>query len=353
MQLDKSPGQTEVENVGASNQGAGHSFVVLPIPMVNPALGSGLVLAAVMFYQPEGSARPWMTGGGALWTDNGSRGAGLFQKAYLGGDKYRLVAAVGQADLDLNFYGVGDAAADRDVSIGINQTPTFAKVDLLRKIAPANYLGIRLRAVEVETRVPLSAPQFPDLEIPDLELDVNLAGPGLLYEFDTRNSETYPTRGFYVTATSQWNLGSWGSDLDYAKLDAAINHYGRVGKNSVLAMRASVCQAGSDAPFFDLCLFGSNNDLRGYETGQYRDYSMFAAQAEYRWEFSKRWGVVFFAGVGAVAPSFSDFESDDLLPSGGTGVRFKASTKFNVNVRVDYAVGKDSSGLYFSIGEAF
>ncbi|MEZ5462898.1 BamA/TamA family outer membrane protein [Dokdonella sp.] len=353
MQVDKGPGQAEVEGVGSSNAESGHSFVVLPIPLVNPALGSGLVLAGVAFYQPEGSARPWMTGAGALWTDNGSRGIGLFQKAYLGGDRYRLTAAVGRADLDLDFYGVGDAAADRDVSIGINQEPEFARFDLLRRIAAGNYLGLRLRAVDVKTRVPVSLPPFPDLQIPDRELNVDLVGPGLIYEFDTRDSETYPTRGFYVTATSQWNLAGWGSDLQYAKLNASINHYGRVRPNAILALRGSICQAGSDAPFFDLCLFGANNDLRGYETGQFRDYSMFAAQAEYRWQFAERWGAVFFAGVGAVAPSFSEFDSSGLLPSGGAGLRFKASTKFNVNVRMDYAVGKNSDALYFSIGEAF
>ena len=59
------------------------------------------------------------------------------------------------------------------------------------------------------------------------------------------------------------------------------NPYRRAGPG-VVALRASACQASDRTPLFDLCLFGANNDLRGYEVGRYRDRAMVAAQAEYR-----------------------------------------------------------------------
>ncbi|WP_265468552.1 hypothetical protein [Arenimonas daejeonensis] len=41
------------------------------------------------------------------------------------------------------------------------------------------------------------------------------------------------------------------------------------------------------------------------------------------------------------------------LPSGGAGLRFRASKTYNINISLDYAVGRDSEALYFYIGEAF
>jgi hypothetical protein len=80
---------------------------------------------------------------------------------------------------------------------------------------------------------------------------------------------------------------------------------------------------------------------------------MYAVQAEYRRPLFGRFGFVAFAGVGSIAKSFGSFNSDDLLPSVGAGVRYMASRKYRVNVSMDYAVGKSFHGFYFYIGEAF
>jgi len=121
----------------------------------------------------------------------------------------------------------------------------------------------------------------------------------------------------------------------------------------VLALRAYGRFTAGRVPFFDLCLFGAGSDLRGYTAGQYRDRMMLAAQAEYRLELPKRFGLVAFAGVGEVAPSLGEFNTKDLLPSAGGGLRYTIATKNHVNLRLDYAVGKDSTALYFGVGEAF
>ena len=81
---------------------------------------------------------------------------------------------------------------------------------------------------------------------------------------------------------------------------------------------------------------------------------MFATQAELRVQFAPRWGGVVFAGVGQVAPGFSDMNSDNLLPAGGFGIRWMAAPENKVNIRADLAWGKGGDALfYLSIGEAF
>jgi outer membrane translocation and assembly module TamA len=87
---------------------------------------------------------------------------------------------------------------------------------------------------------------------------------------------------------------------------------------------------------------------------------MFATQAEYRLSlpeslgFFGKFGFVAFAGVGEVAPSFSNLNSDELLPGGGAGIRFLVARQNRINFRIDYAWGKAGSrGLYIGVGEAF
>ncbi len=115
-----------------------------------------------------------------------------------------------------------------------------------------------------------------------------------------------------------------------------------------------VCgKAGDQIPFFQLCQFGMQGDLRGYETGRYRDRVMFATQAEYRLLLPWRLAVAAFGGVGEVAPRPSAIDTANLLPAGGVGLRFSLSSQYRVNYRVDYAWGKNGGTLIVSLGEAF
>lgn len=344
--------QTE-KAVASDDEKSGRSFVVLPIPLSNPALGSGLVVAGVAFYQPEGSPRPWISGAGVLWTDNGSRGAGIFQKSYLQGDRYRVSAFLGGADLNLKFYGVGALDAGRDFSIPIKQEGRALQVDGYRKLRENLYVGLRLRTAEITTSLRFEG-DIPDfLEEHPLEAQADISGPGLLAQYDSRDSELWPTTGSYGNLEAQWSLDAFGSDYDYDRQVLSYNRYLSLSPSGVLALRGTLCRSGDGAPFFDLCLFGASNDLRGYESGQYRDHAMAAVQAEYRWKFASRWGAVFFAGVGGVAPSVGDLAEARTLPAGGVGLRFRASKSYPVNISVDYAVGRDSEAVYFYIGEAF
>jgi outer membrane translocation and assembly module TamA len=80
---------------------------------------------------------------------------------------------------------------------------------------------------------------------------------------------------------------------------------------------------------------------------------MLTAQAEYRLEVWKKIGLVVFGGAGEVAESFGKLTGDGILPSGGAGLRYRLTDDNHVNLRVDYAWGKNSSALYVSIAEAF
>jgi hypothetical protein len=108
-----------------------------------------------------------------------------------------------------------------------------------------------------------------------------------------------------------------------------------------------------DAPFFGLCALGKSEDIRGYEVGRYLDRNFLATQAEYRLQLPRRFGLVAFGGLGEVAESFGRFNARNLRPSFGAGMRFMLASRSKINLRFDYAVGRDSSAWYVGLMEAF
>lgn len=93
--------------------------------------------------------------------------------------------------------------------------------------------------------------------------------------------------------------------------------------------------------------------MRGYHEGRYMDKQYLAAQAEYRAPLFWRIGTVAFAGLGEVAPSLDAFEINRIKPSYGLGMRVVINKAERVNIRLDYGWGKDTSGFYLEITEAF
>jgi outer membrane protein assembly factor BamA len=328
------------------------NFVAMPIPISNPELGNGLAVAAMALYSPGQSKRPWTTGVGGFYSDTKSWAVAAFQKAYIDDDKFRVTAGVGTGVFNVDFYGIGQAAGDAGRSIPIEQTSNFAGFEGLMRLAPNLYGGIMFRYIGMKTKIQASQVQLP-VPLPDFELDSASALIGIAAEYDTRDTEYGPRKGTYATFQYLYGSEALGSDFEYPRMAVAVNGYHGLSEKAILAWRVSVCASGDDAPFYDLCSYGQNNDLRGYVSGQYRDHFMVATQVEYRRQLYKRWGVVAFAGIGEVAPGVNDLSSENLLPAAGLGLRFAASQKYRVNLSVDYAVGKDSDALYFYIGEAF
>jgi outer membrane protein assembly factor BamA len=113
-----------------------------------------------------------------------------------------------------------------------------------------------------------------------------------------------PRTGSYVTIDAIFPSKTFGSDANYDRVNIKANRYWPTTDKITLAGRISLCGASANTPFFDLCYFGADNDLRGYVVGRYQDLTKSAVQGEVRTQFTPRWGGVVFAGVGQVAPTF-------------------------------------------------
>jgi outer membrane protein assembly factor BamA len=330
-------------------------WVFLPIPKANPAIGGGLQLVAARFFQTDAKSQPSVLGASAGYYSSDTWFAGAGGSVNFSEDRWRISGGLGYLDAKYDFYGVGSDAGEDGIGIPINQTASAAMVKILRYVWANWYVGGGYRYLDSQTGLNVSLPGNKDIEdILKKGVHIVSAGPTLAASYDTRDLNMNPRTGSYITIDAIFPSKTFGSDSNYDRVNIKANRYWPTTDKITLAGRISLCGASANTPFFDLCYFGADNDLRGYVIGRYQDLTKFAVQGEVRTQFTPRWGGVVFAGVGQVAPTFHQMTDDNLLPAGGVGVRWMAAPKNKVNIRADVAWGEGGDALfYLTIGEAF
>ncbi|MEJ2275166.1 MAG: BamA/TamA family outer membrane protein [Woeseiaceae bacterium] len=354
LEVPALPDDVDTDNAQQSGdpEARGREFVIVPIPSRTPLLGWTLQLPAMYFYKPAAQSDKdpaWITGAMALYTEDGGWGAGLFQRMNLAEDRWRLMGAAAYADLEYDFYGIG---GDPDTSIPLNQTIGLVTIQALRRVSEQVYVGLRIVTSQSEISLDINDDLLPPgIDLPEIGTDINLTSLAPRVRYDSRNNEFSPSAGMYAEASVTLGRSWLGSDSDYEKWKADFNHYRAVSGAGVLATRVAMQYLGGEAPFFVYPAFGSGADLRGYETGAYRDRFLFAAQTEYRHRLRKRLGVVAFGGVGTIAPEFANWE--DSLWSVGAGIRWVVAPENDFSLRIDIARGRTGTQFYVGLGEAF
>lgn len=327
--------------------------LIVPVPLAGPQLGAGIALGAVWFYSPSASSRPWTTGVAGLATTNGSVGIGGRHSMTLGRDRYRVDITAAYGEFNTQFFGVGGEAGQDNDPVPITQTPILVQGQATMRLVPNLFVGGRLRFLDMSTVVRDGAVIPPGLDKQDIEEERRIVAIGPVFNLDLTDGSLNPRSGSTVNGQWLFALPGLGSDNAYNKANFTVNHYVDVSERTVVAFRGSLCAASKDAPFFDLCLFGSSSNLRGYANGQFRDRASWAVQTEWRRRLGGKFGVVAFAGIGGVAPGIGSIGQSTILPAAGGGIRYEVSSEYRVNVRLDAAVGRDSSAIHLSLGEAF
>jgi hypothetical protein len=322
-------------------------FVIVPIPISNPTLDTGLVVGAAYFYpqsEEEKKLQPAsVTAAGGMYTSNASRAFVLVQQNYWKRNTWRFTGALGAADLRLSLLAPDQTSTGQSVDWRINGEFLFAK--LSRKLTGNWYGGVNMRLVNAEQSIEagVSSSGF------DLGPDVRSSGLGVSVEFDSRDMPLNTYSGQYFKADALFNDEAIGSSQTYQSYGLAYRSYHEVGDSLVLAWELQACKRGGSAPLWDACTI----KLRGFPATDYLGKVSGSGQIEARWRLSKRWGLVGFAGSGYVGNSFSGVREHEAIPSYGAGVRFMVLAAKRINLRLDYARSTDSNAVHFSVGEAF
>jgi hypothetical protein len=327
------------------------NWVIAPLPFRNELLGAGLVLGAGYLYgasETEGDKRHSVAGVAGMYAEGGSWAALAAHRGYWSEQRYRTTTAIATGDLQ---YNIELSGAGTEREFGLSQEFSGATLQGSVRVGAGGWLGAGYSRGTTDIRI-LSPPlTLPDGLAPTLHIDIsNVLLNG---EFDTRDNDLYARSGHYAQAKAVIASEDLGSDDDYQSLELEWNAYRPFGERQVLALRIAGKITDGEPPFFALAWYGSGVDLRGYTPGRYMGESMVAAQAEWRWQATPRWGFVAFGGTGKVSGALGDIETDSWLPAGGAGVRFRLTKALPLNLRADFAWGRDDSTFSLAVGEAF
>jgi hypothetical protein len=331
-------------------------LVVAPLPISSPAIGSGIVPVIgyiFPFSKSDKVSPPSTVGVAGLVTNNGSRGFAIGGQLFLKENTYEITSGFARGNVDYNIYGTGIAA---DAKLPLAQTGNAFFGEFLRRVGWKFFAGPRF--ITGRSDITLRPSSVTSVPIPpDLGINTNLTSLGARLTRDTRPNHFYPIGGTFFTFTSDFFSQALGSKYSFQSYRTAFDKYWGVTKKQVIAYDANFCGTSGQPPFYGNCIYGTNNELRGYTAGRYFTRYTVATQVEYRLVLPWRFGLVAFGGVGGVIPGGSQLsqrvQNSHFLPGGGGGLRFQLSQKYHVNLRADIAQGRDGHTFGMGVGEAF
>ena len=321
-------------------------FVVVPIPISNPTIGTGLVLAGGFFHpQREEQAEvqpPSVTGAVGVYTDNDSYMFGVGHKAYWSENKWRLGALLAHTDFKLQLW---TQLPDRTALFDWNIKGEVASLRIARKVAGNWYVGGMFRGIDADQEFAINVPILLGMT----DTSTREIGLGLYAEYDNRDKPTNPYTGRFFKFDALWNSENLGGDRTYHSYSANYRSYHSLSESLVLAWELKGCARSKLTPLWDACRV----PLRGFDANRYLGDRSAAGQAELRWRFFGKFGAVAFAGAGAYENLTSDFIDKDTITSYGVGFRYMVLKSQRVNLRIDYARSGSSDAVYVSVGESF
>lgn len=265
-------------------------------------------------------------------------------------DKWRIIYDTRFSSLPSKLWGVGQRACDNDDNeSSMKRRQMYVKATWLFRVAPHFYVG----PIGRYDYISVDKLERPELLPPGAPRRISNNRFGLNLVFDTRDNLTAPNRGYFLSLSyfSRYVCVPT-NDFDFDTADFRFCGYNRLWKGAVLAYEYSMTMNFGDVPWCMMATLGNSYSMRGYYEGRYRDRNKMDTQVELRQHIWRRSGIAIWAGAGIIFDKFRDMRLDDILPNFGIGYRWEF--KKNVNVRLDYGIGKrGQSGFIFNINEAF
>ncbi|MCB2376270.1 outer membrane protein assembly factor [Hymenobacter sp. BT635] len=337
---------------------------LIPLPLVyytpETRLAYGAAITATLRFRRDATdtlARPSQLTVGAAYTQNRQLLLYLPFQLFYDHNRYYAYGEAGYYRYTYFFFGVGRQEVAREL-YGVN----FPRVRLnvFRRLLqlPGRgklYAGLRYQYEDyrVTTTEPgglLAAGSVAGSQ------GSRLTGGGLGLFYDARDKVLFPRRGWVADVTvlpGQRAVGAGQRTTRFSRYAADVASYHALTPRAVLALNYAASFTAGTAPFNALSLLGGTRRLRGYYEGRYRDQNAALLQAELRFDVYRRLGAVAFGGVGTLGDDQTLLRLRQPKAAYGAGLRFVLNRRDHLNLRVDYGLGRQSGGLYLTVGEAF
>ncbi|NOT36684.1 MAG: BamA/TamA family outer membrane protein [Saprospiraceae bacterium] len=329
------------------------SVIGIPIVYYTPETRIGFgVAGSVSFFNSGKNFHKSNVLFGLAYTQNKQISIYIPYNLYFQKNRYWIYGELGYYKYLYFFYGINNCSKSDEQENYTVQFPRV-RVSALKKVRSNSYIGIRwvfdkYKYLQYESNKELIKGNITGAK------DGTVSGFGFLYNYDSRDHIQYPGKGSLLESMLYAESPLTGSDFTYWKLSIEFNKYFPLHwKRSVLAMQAVGVYNVGDVPFHQMALLGGSKRLRGYIDGRYRNKQMELFQAEYRIPVFWRLKMALFTGIGAIHNNLENYIKGCFVYNYGTGIRLEVDKSQKLHLRLDYGFGKNESGFYLTLGEAF
>jgi hypothetical protein len=340
------------------------NFVLVPALASSPETGLEFGGASLFSFYTD-TARHSITRvsnlfGYASITTKGQEKVSLNSTYWTPENKWYYTANISYYNYPFDFYGIGNNTLKaNEITIEEKRTRFGGTAEnLVAKNIYAGFSGGIMKYYYY------SGTHYENLDFKDNPNIADHNGGSLLYGggilvYDSRNNNTYTTKGTYINTYCNFYQGIFGNNGytgGFFNLD--FGEYFKLLKPLVIAFNLKEQSLiGGQSPFYLLPQLGNDALMRGYYTGRYRDRNLLAGQGELRYRLTDRFGIDGFLGWGEVANG--SFSISALKPDIGGGLRYFFDTEKGLTMRADYGIGEQvagesrQQGFYIALGEAF
>jgi hypothetical protein len=263
-------------------------------------------------------------------------------------DRVQTLAAVGGGEINLDFYGLGDAADSLDQPVSYTLDAELLMLQGSWKAQPKSPWSIGLRYIysEVEPKLPDAPAQFPGLLD---SVQMRISAPAAVLEFDSRNNLFTPTRGLLAESVYLDSLEDLGATEEFQRFQQVIMGWIPLSEDWTLGMRGDYQWSSDGTPFF----LRPYVKLRGVAAMRYQGDEMASAEVEARWQVRGRWSLVGAGGYGTAHTERELFSATKDVWSGAVGFRYELARMFGMHAGVDVGFSSGETAIYFQIGSAW
>ncbi|MCF6352700.1 MAG: BamA/TamA family outer membrane protein [Cyclobacteriaceae bacterium] len=296
------------------------------------------------------------------YTSTGAIVANAILSSFWFKDKVRVFGDFWLKDMPDHYWGVGykngATTPKSDSTTAFNRMWWWINPRILYQVKKDYFVGLNIdyNYTQGSNPSPVVSNNPNYIEFNDKPMN---SGIGLILRYDSRDIPVDAREGVYIDGRATFYNESLGGDNNYQIYFIDYRQFQTLHRlGSTLAWQARTRIGVGEIPYGEMSQLGTPFDLRGYTWGQYRDKSLFFFLVEYRHTFLKadkklsKHGAVFWVGSGTVFDRQSAGENTNRwLPNVGLGYRFEVQPR--MNLRLDFGIGRESSGFYFNFNQAF
>ncbi len=328
------------------------AYSIVPLVYFLPETGLGYGVGGVASFKWGGSVNASQVQLAASYTTLDQILIFIPYRLFWKNDKYLAYGELGYYRFTYQYFGNGIDARSTDEEL-FDVTFPRLRASFLYEIFPGLYLGGRYWYDDFRI-TSVAAEGILDTQNIVGNRGGEVAGLGFVMNYDTRDNQLYPSKGWFIEGVLLPHLSYYNSDFEFFKVSLDASWYWNFYKKHILAFNTYLESNFGNTPFNQLAFLGGPKRLRGFYEGRFRDNHAAVLQAEYRWMFYKRFGLAAFTSLGNVSSTILGYDFAKTKLTFGGGLRFQVTRDEKVNLRLDAGVAEDGLvNFYITFAEAF